>query len=419
MAREHRHRQARCVDVRLCGFSERASLTEAVAWVDAHPALRPETIASEEAFGRILHEALAAGADLPACDRAATDGYAVRSRETIGAGAYNPIPLTLQAADASLAASAAALVNAGALLPHGADAVLPFAAAHRAGPLVEAVAAVAEGVGVERRGDDLRSGVRVLDAGRELRAPDLAILAAIGVERVQVVRRPRVRIVVAGPKRSDGLSRPDVNGPMLSALVARDGGHADTTRLPVASAELAGAIARSLLAPGADAILVVGRTGTGADDEAPLALAHAGELAVHGIALRPGGSAGMGRVASVPVMLLPGAPLACFCAYELLAGRLVRRLAGRDPQLPHAVREAEVRRKMISMVGFVDVRQVRLVDGGVEPLGSAEDGGLASTLQADGFVVIPGPLEGHAPGARVDVHLYGACPAPGDSRESR
>ena len=127
----------------------------------------------------------------------------------------------------------------------------------------------------------------------------------------------------------------------------------------------------------------------------------------------------MGRVASVPVMLLPGAPLACFCAYELLAGRLVRRLAGRDPQLPHAVREAEVRRKMISMVGFVDVRQVRLVDGGVEPLGSAEDGGLASTLQADGFVVIPGPLEGHAPGARVDVHLYGACPPPGDTRESR
>lgn len=419
MAREPRHRPARCVDVRLCGFSERASVAEAVAWLDAHPALRAETIASEEACGRVLQAPLTAGADLPASDRAASDGYAVRSRETIGAGAYNPIPFTLQAADGPLAPSAAALVNAGAPLPHGADAVLGFAAAHRSGPLVEAVAAVAQGVGVERRGDDLRSGAPILDAGRELRAQDLAILAAIGLERVQVVRRPRVRILVAGPKCSEGRSPPDTNGPMLRALVARDGGDADTTRLPGGGAELAGAIARSLPAPGADVVLVVGRTGTGADDDAPLALAHAGELALHGIALRPGGSTGMGRVGSVPVVLLPGAPLACLCAYELLAGRLVRRLAGRDPQLPHAVRRAEVRRKMISMVGFVDVCQVRLVHGGAEPLGSADDGGLASAVQADGFVVIPGPVEGHAPGALVDVHLYGEQPAPGDTGESR
>ncbi len=405
------------MDVRLCGFPERASAAEAVAWVDAHSALGAEAVGSAEACGRILHAELAAGADLPACDRAADDGYAVRSRETIGAGAYNPIPFTLQAADAPLAASGAALVNAGAPLPHGADAVLPFGAANRAGALVEALAPVAEGMGVERRGRELRSGAPILDATRELRAQDVAILAALGVERVQVVRRPRVRIVVAGPKRSDGLSRPEVNAPMLRALVARDGGEADATHL-LAGDELAGAIARSLLAPGADAILVAGRTGTGADDEAPLALADAGELAVHGIALRPGGSAGMGRVASIPVILLPGEPLACLCAYELLAGRLVRRLGGRDPRLPHAVRQAEVSRKIVSAVGFVDVCQVRLFDGRVEPIGSSEDGGLASAVQADGFVVVPAPLEGHAPGARVDVHLYGKLRARGEARES-
>lgn len=407
MVHEVRHRSSRCVDARLCGFAERASVADAVAWIDAQAALGAETAASGEACGRILHAPVAAPADLPAWDRAADDGYAVRSRETIGAGAYNPISLALQAADAPLAASGAALVNAGAPLPDGADAVLPFGAAHRAGALVEAVAAVAEGVGVERRGRELRSGAPLLDAAWELRPQDVAILAALRIARVQVVARPRVRIVLAGPKRSDVLPHAEVNGRMLEALVARDGGEPSTTHL-LPAAEVARAMARSLREPGADAILVVGRTGTGADDEAPLAVADAGELVVHGIALRPGGSAGMGRVASVPVVLLPGEPLACLCAYELLAARLIRRLGGRAPGLPHAVRQAEVTRKMVSAVGFVDVCQVRLAAGGVEPIGSAEDGGLASVVQADGFVVIPAPLEGHAPGDLVDVHLYGA-----------
>ena len=133
MAREHRHRSRRWVDVRLCGFPERASVAQAMAWVDAHAALGAETVAAGETCGRILHAPLAAGADLPAYDRAADDGYAVRSSETIGAGPYNPIPLTVQAADTPLAMSSAALVNAGAPLPHGADAVLPFGAANRAG----------------------------------------------------------------------------------------------------------------------------------------------------------------------------------------------------------------------------------------------------------------------------------------------
>jgi molybdopterin molybdotransferase len=114
----------------------------------------------------------------------------------------------------------------------------------------------------------------------------------------------------------------------------------------------------------------------------------------------------MGRAGTAPVVLLPGDPLACLCAYELFAGRLVRRLGGRDPRLPHPVRDAEVGRKIVSAVGFVDVCRVRLAGGRAEPVGSVEEGGLASTIRADGFVLVPAPLEGHAPGARVRVHVY-------------
>jgi molybdopterin molybdotransferase len=404
-----RDRRERREDVRLRGFSTRASLAEATAWVDAHAAaLGAEAVEVDAAAGRVLRAALHAPADLPATDRAGEDGHAVRSRDTVGAGAYHPLPLALQAPGAPVGPVTAARVVAGAPLPPGADAVVPFGAAHEDGASLEVVVAIAEGAGVERRGQDLRAGAALLEAGRVLRAEDAALLACLGVPHVDVVRRPRVRLVIAGAKRGPTApAPPDAAAPLLAALVARDGG---------AVAELVAgddrsALAAAMAAPGVDAVLVAGRTGTGPDDVAPLALGDAGDLALHGVALRPGGSAGLGRVGGVPVLLLPGDPLAGLCVYELLGGRLIRRLGGRAARLPHATCDVEVGRKIVSAVGVVDLCRVRLVGGRVEPIGSVEHGGLASVARADGFVLVPAPLEGIAPGARVTVHLYGAAPA--------
>ncbi len=213
----------------------------------------------------------------------------------------------------------------------------------------------------------------------------------------------RLSAIVGSSAPTVGVGCGEADGAMLEPLVARDGG---TVEAVVRGAEGREAIARAVAGPGADVVLVVGRTGTGPDDEAPLALAQAGELALHGVALRPGGSAGLG-FAGVPVVLLPGAPLACLCAYEFFAGRLIRRLGGREPGFPHVVREAEVGCKIVSAVGFVDMCCVRWVEGRAEPVGSAEQAGLGSVARADGFVLVPAPLEGHAPGARVAVYLYG------------
>jgi molybdopterin molybdotransferase len=401
---ERRPRGARWDDVRLRGFADRVSLELALGWIDDRAAaLEAVEVGLAEAVGRVPAAALVAQTDLPPFDRAADDGYALRADETVGAGAYNPLLLELQDATRPLRRGAAALVAAGVMLPRGADAVLSFDAAHASGAGLEVIGTAPEGAGVESQGQLLRAGTALLHPARPLRPQDAALLAALGVERVGVVRRPRVRLLVAGPKiTADGASG-DASGPMLGALVARDGG---TVEVGEAGKGLRDALLRAADAPRADLILAVGRTATGPDDEAPAALAEAGELAIHGIALRPGGSTGLGSAAAVPVILLPGDPLACLCAYELLAGRLLRRLGGRPPDLPHATREAEVGRKLVSAVGFVDMCQVRLVSGRVEPVGSADSGGLPSAVRADGFVLVPASLEGYAPGARVSVHIY-------------
>jgi molybdopterin molybdotransferase len=413
-------------DVRGRGFADRVPLATATAWVDAVAVPQAEEpVDAAMAAGRVLAAPISAPADLPAQDRAQIDGYGLRAARTVGAGDYNPLRLALAAPGDILAPGAAMPLAAGVLLPDGADAVLPFAAAQLAGDAIEVFAAVAEGAGVERRGWQGRAGTPLLAAGRVLAAAELGLLAALGAKRVRVLRRPRVAIVTAGPKtagpktagpktagsktagsksaapRSAGAGNADdgdADRAMLQSLIARDGGVVTAMRM----AEDQAAIARAILEAEADLVLVAGRSGTGLDDGAPPAVAMIGTLAIHGVALEPGGSVGLGQVGSLPVLLLPGEPTACLAAYELLAGRLIRRFGGRDPALPHRRRPVEIGRKLVSMIGVVELCPLRLVAGRAEPAGS----GLVALARADGFVLVPAALEGYPPGAQVTLHLF-------------
>lgn len=384
-------------DVRGRGFARRAPLSLAWDWIDGR--ILPSAarrLALADCAGLRLAEAVAADGDWPPADRAAADGYAVAAADTLGAGSYNPVPLM-----------AAVPVSAGEPMPPGSDAVLPFEAVYAAGPLPEAVDAVAPGCGVERRGAWMRVGDPLLPAGRRLRPADLGLLAAAGHRTLTVLPAPRVRILLAGGPR-DGA--PEQLGAMLAALVVRDGGRVESIEaLPADRAALALAYAR----PGADLILSAGRTGCGPDDVAPPALADAGSLDLHGIAMRPGGSAGLGLAAGdgaggVPVLLLPGEPMAALAAYELLAGRAVRLCAGLPAGLPHATADAVTARKLVSEIGCLDLHRVRLDgDGRIEPVGSPGWPGLAAAARADGFVLVPAGSEGVPDGAAVTMYRFG------------
>src|SRR5208282_4682492 len=115
---------------------------------------------------------------------------------------------------------------------------------------------------------------------------------------------------VGKPKRCGEMGgQGDANAPMLRALVERDGG--SVVEVVALESERHG----FAIAYAADLMLVAGRSGTGWDDFAAQTISGVGELAMHGIAFRPGGSAGMGVVGTAPVVMLPGDPLDCLCAY--------------------------------------------------------------------------------------------------------
>ncbi len=364
-----------CPDIRSLGFADRTKLSEAQAWIDAHAnVLAAETIEVEGATGRITAGSFVSPVDWPDADYAAIDGYAVRAAESEGSSDYNPIPLALVIGQAhSLPPGHASIAAAGTPLPSGADAVLSFDAAEPTGPAtLNVLSPVARGMGVIRRADELRAGMEAVPGSTRLRPQDVALLVATGVEHVAVVRHPCVRLVVAGPKTNGR----DALTPMLCALLARDGGIVEVSR-PIDGGRTA--LAQAMARPGGetDLVLVAGRSGAGRDDEAPLAIVAAGgRLDLHGIAMRPGELAGLGAFGGLPVLLLPGAPLACLASYDMLAARAVRRMAGLGGTGSYAVVGAVLDRKIVSAIGSTDLVRVTMTGGRATPLGSAEYRGL-------------------------------------------
>src|SRR5579863_2668817 len=230
--------------VRMRGFAQRHTVAAALAWLDAqiHP-LPDETVPLRMAASRVLAESVVSGVDVPGFDRATMDGYAVTADSTEGATQYTRLPLTVIGDsmpgcpfDGSISLGEAVRIMTGAPMPHGADAVLPaeWAEADPADPRgISALAAVSPGKNLGKRGEDIVRGMTLLEPGRSLRPQDLGVLSSVGQGEVRVVHRPRVRLVVTGNELLPSGSHPtgfhivDSNGPMLRALIARDGGIAD------------------------------------------------------------------------------------------------------------------------------------------------------------------------------------------------
>jgi molybdopterin molybdotransferase len=404
-------------DVRMRGFSRRAEVETAWSWIDRHAQrLAAESVPIDQASGRVLAREVMAADDVPAFDRAAMDGYAVRGDETTGASDYNPLAFRVigralpgQPFDGRVQTAEAVRIMTGAPLPAGADAVVPAEYVRDTPDGIETSMAFAPGKHVGRIGEDIARGAAVLPAGRRLRPQDAGVLASLGLGHVDVIRRPRVRIVVTGnevvaPGRPKGLHDIyDANSSMLHGLVARDGGRVESHQR---SGDDPARIRDAIGADGADVVLVSGGSSVGTEDHAPRLLAELGELAIHGVAMRPSSPAGLGRIGDTLVFLLPGNPVSCLCAYDFFAGRAIRLRGGLAAPWPYRVLRAVVGRKIASAIGRVDYCRVRLRDGQVEPLALSGASVLSSTTRADGFVIVPAASEGHAAGSEVDVYLY-------------
>lgn len=324
-----------CSASSLKGISFETARTVAVDL--ATPTDRWENVSLALASGRTLAATIVAPQNLPPFDQAAMDGYAVRAAAA-GLPRLLPVLGRTRAGDraAELVSGAAHRVLTGAPLPSGADAVVMQEHVTGDGDRIRLVCDVETGTHIRRCGEDVTRGAAVLEAGRSLSWPEIALLAALGVETVPVRSAVRIALVATGSE----LCRPgesltpgaiyDSNSPMLAGLLAGPETRVTTTMV----ADDAGAIAESLcdLAAEADIVATTAGISVGDEDHVREAVTCAGgRLDVVQVAMKPGKPLVLGRLREACLVGLPGNPQAAAFGALAFIRPMVSALLGKAP----------------------------------------------------------------------------------------
>ncbi|HHV25356.1 MAG: molybdopterin molybdotransferase MoeA [Methanosarcina sp.] len=391
-------------------FKERTSVDKALRlFLERISTLRKaEEVSIETCTDRILAEAVVSERNVPHYRRAAMDGYAVRASDTLGASPANPVMLQLSD---QIEEGGTIWVHTGAAVPEGADAVVMVEDTATVGTLVQIRAQVYPNRNIGQVGEDIKKGDRVFEEGHLLRPCDAAVLASLGFDRVKVFKNPVVAIIPTGDelvsrKESRDVPPPgkvlETNGLMSALYVEKWGGIPRCTEIvPDNPDSIKEAVEANL---DADMILLSGGTSVGKRDHAPEVVTALGELLVHGIGVSPGKPAALGIVNNVPVVCLPGYPVAGLVVLYLFVRPGIRKLAA-IPEAPELILKRRLAAKISSRIGYIGFVRVVLEDDKVRPLAGARSGILSSVAKADGYVLVPENIEGYAEGEEVDVFL--------------
>ena len=393
--------------------------------------LSGEDVELEEALGRVTAEAVWAEISSPAYHSCAMDGYAVRAADTLGATETSPVRLEVGPDGAARA------VDTGDPLPRWADAVImvehtqPVGGGEHSGSDEEAAieeaaieirAAVAPWTAIRAMGEDMVATELVLPAGRRLSPVDLGAIAGCGHPTVAVRRRPRVAVIPTGTElvtaeqaSREGLTAGDIieyNSLVLASQVREWGG--EPVRLPIVPDDFERLLATVRRAASEnDLVLVIAGSSAGSEDYTAAVCREAGELLVHGVAVRPGHPVILGMVdapddARVPLIGVPGYPVSCALTGEIFVEPLLSGWLGVEPARKQTLR-ASMTRKLQSPMGsdeWVRVTVGRVGDRTVAAPLSRGAGVITSLVRADGIVRIPRFSEGVDAGQEVTVELY-------------
>lgn len=385
--------------------------------------LGQETVDIRHALGRLTARDIGSDEDIPGFHRSSVDGYAVIASDTFGAGEAIPAQLVLTeevkmgiAPGFTLKKGSAAYVPTGGEIPQGADAVVmvEYTENFQDG-FIYINKSAAPGSNVVRKGDDIRKGQRVLGAGRCLKPQDIGALAALGIDRVDVLRKIKVGIVSTGDEvvpiteTPSGAKVRDVNSYALYSGVLALGGE---PLLYGIIGDNYGKIRNTVenALQECDIVLISGGSSVGTRDETGRVIESLGSpgVLVHGIAVKPGKPTIIGKVKGKAVIGLPGHPASAYFIFRVFVGYLMDILTC-SKKSPSDTLKAELATNYPSNHGreeYLPVRLERTVGRTIAHPLFGKSGLITLLTSADGYVRIPRSMEGLAAGQEVDVILF-------------
>jgi len=376
----------------------------------------------DAALGYVLAEDIRSEIDVPGFDRSTVDGYAVRSQDLIGASETSPKKLPLVGSiDVGyqplkpLNADECVAIPTGGALPQGADSVAMKEYTHVEEERVTFYRAVGLGENTMKKGADITRGEMVCTKQTVLTSREIGLLAALGLEKVKLFRKPIVALISTGNEIQnlgeihDEYRIYDINSHALSALLRELGAEP----LPLGIARDNYETIRHKIICGlelADLILTTGSTSVGSEDLVPDILKSLGPqgLIFSGIAIRPGKPTTFGIPNGKPLFALPGHPTSAVIAFHLLVRPLLAKLSGKRTEEPRTY-EAQLEQRAFPAKGRQTFIPVTLRQEKNELIAhpiSGESGAISSYAKADGFFEIPSDIQQVLEGSKVRVHIF-------------
>lgn len=366
-----------------------------------------ERIAVSEACDRVTAKAVYAHICAPHYAASAMDGIAICAKDSFGATQTTPV--TLRPAQFLV-------VDTGDPVPEGMDAVIMVEElVKNEDGSVTIHAAAAPWQHIRQIGEDICAGEMILPSHTAVTPAAIGAMLAGGVLELEVLRRPLVGIIPTGdeiippcadPKPGDIL---EFNGSIFSAMVRQWGAEAKVYPIVPDQFEKIKAMTAKA-ASECDLVILNAGSSAGREDYSVRVIRELGQVLYHGIAMKPGKPAILGRMGSTPVLGVPGYPVSGILVVEQLLKPLIDfwLCAGKSQE---TFVEATLTRPVVSGLKYEEF--VRLRMGYVEdrliasPL-SRGSGVVSSFMKADGVLDIPQGLEGYEAGSRISVRLL--CP---------
>ena len=403
-------------------FFKVTDLGNVLKHISNFPKVEAENIPLTESMGRILVQDMHANVDLPDFKRSTMDGYAVRASSTFGASEANPAYLIVKGdvlmgeiPDFSIGVGEAAGISTGGMLPKGADSVVMIEHTETVDKSsIEIYRSVAPAQNILEKGEDFQKDAVLVPAGKRIRSQEIGLLAAFGIERVAVYKKPVIGIISSGDEVVSIKKMPgpgqirDINTYTLAGLVEKSGAVPMTYGIVRDNfkdlfEKCTAALKQS------DMVLISGGSSIGARDytiEVFSALSES-EILVHGISISPGKPTILARSQNRAIWGLPGQVTSTMVVFEIVVKPFIENIGGCLPeQKSHFNHVARLSRNVSSTQGRADYVRVKLFqkDGVLwaEPV-LGKSGLINTMVKADGLIEIGLNDEGLDRGTKVEV----------------
>ncbi|MFQ6071192.1 MAG: gephyrin-like molybdotransferase Glp [Methanosarcinales archaeon] len=378
-----------------------------------------EQVNIEDSMDRILAQDVIAPENVPHYRRATMDGYAVCAQDTIGASVHSPVTLQIIPRSETMTPHSAVRVHTGSPIPEGADAVVMIEDTEKIGNTIDIYDQVHPWKNVGDIGEDIKKDSKILYSGQRLHPHDIALLASLRIQKVQVYKKPVVAIIPTGEelvsRKTTKKLKPgyiiETNGLMTCLYIKKWGGipiyHDIVSDVKEVIKEvIMKYLSHDTVYPKADMIILSGGTSVGKRDFVPEVVNSLGNILVHGINISPGKPTALGMIDNIPVVCLPGYPVAALVALFEFAKPALWKL-GRFPNIPDRVVYGILGDKIASKTGYYTYARVKYnpTNKIVTPVRVTGAGILSSVSQSNGFVIIPEEVEGFNKGDEIEVVL--------------